>query len=106
MCFMENNSKHAHHYKKLLIMAVLSFICMYILMYSMVDAFRNVLPNINQFYMAGLMTMPMLIIEIVLMGSMYMNKKMNAVIIGLSSIALIAFFILIRQQSAVSDKQF
>jgi uncharacterized protein (DUF305 family) len=64
------------------------------------------LPNINQFYMAGLMTMPMLIIEIVLMRSMYRNKKMNAVIIGISSIGLIAFFMLIRQQSAVSDKQF
>ena len=40
-------------------MAVLSFISMYILMYAMADSFANVIPNINQFYMAGLMTMPM-----------------------------------------------
>ena len=86
---MKNNK----HYQKLLLMAVLSFISMYILMYAMVDRFANVFPNINQFYMAGLMTMPMLIIEVLLMRSMYMNKKLNTAVIGLSTVALIAFFL-------------
>ena len=94
------------HYKKLLFMVVLSFICMYVLMYSMVNTFSNADPNINQFYMAGLMTMPMIMIEIVLMGGMYMNKKLNAVVFAASFIALIGFFLCIRYQSAVSDKQF
>lgn len=94
------------HYIKLLIMVGLSFISMYALMYAMVNAFVNVIPNINQFYMAGLMTAPMIIIEIVLMGSMYMNKKLNYIIIAISSIVLVAFFLFIRQQSAVSDRQF
>ena len=88
------------------IMAILSFISMYALMYAMVNAFVNVVPNINQFYMAGLMTAPMIIIEIVLMGAMYMNKKLNYFIIAISSVVLIVFFLFIRQQSAVSDKQF
>ncbi len=94
------------HYKKLLIMAGLSFMSMYVLMYAMVNTFANAIPNINQFYMAGLMTAPMLIIEVVLMGSMYIDKKLNAIVIAISSILLIVFFILIRQQSAVSDRQF
>lgn len=94
------------HYKKLIIMAVLSFASMYVLMYAMVNTFANVFLNINQFYMAGLMTAPMLIIEIALMGSMYMDKKLNLVIVATSSIILIALFLFIRQQSAVSDKQF
>ena len=96
----------SNHYIKLLVMAVVSFISMYVLMYAMVNTFVNVIPNINQFYMAGLMTMPMVILEIVLMGSMYMNKKLNTFIIALSTIVLIAFFLFIRQQSAVTDKQF
>lgn len=54
-----------NHYKKLIVMAVMSFISMYVLMYAMVDKFPNVFHNINQFYMAGLMTSSMLIIEIV-----------------------------------------
>ena len=72
---------HKSQYPKLIWMIVISFIAMFILMYSMVDKFANVIPNINQFYMAGLMTAPMIIIEMLLMGSMYMNKKLNLIII-------------------------
>lgn len=93
-------------YKKLAIMIVLSFIAMYILMYSMVDVFANVIPNINQFYMAGLMTMPMLIIELLVMGSMYGNKKLNISLVVTGFIALILFFAGIRQQAAVGDREF
>ena len=35
-----------------------------------------------------------------------MNKKLNLVILGFSSVALIAFYMLIRQQTGVSDRQF
>lgn len=97
---------HKNPYKKLLAMVVLSFIAMYILMYSMVNSISNVYPNINQFYMAALMTMPMVIIELTLMGKMYGNKKLNATLTILSSAGLIGFFSLIQFQTAVSDKQF
>ena len=93
-------------YKKLAIMIVVSFIAMYILMYSMVDVFANVIPNINQFYMAGLMTMPMHIIELLVMGSMYGNKKLNISLVVAGFIGLILFFTGIRQQAAVGDKEF
>ena len=104
----QQHSKEADSkmYKKLALMIVLSFISMYILMYSMVDIFANVIPNVNQFYMAGLMTMPMLVIEIIVMGSMYMNKKWNIMLIITGSLAAIIFFSCIRQQAAVDDKQF
>ena len=94
------------HYGRLLAMAVLSFLCMYALMYAMVDTFANVYPNFNQFYMAGLMTAPMVIIELGLMGAMYQNKTVNALIVAASAIALIVFWTLIRQQTAISDRQF
>lgn len=97
---------HSGHYRKLLIMAILSFIAMYILMYSMANSIKNVYPNINQFYMAALMTMPMIIIELALMGRMYQNKKLNIILIVFCSAGLIAFFSLIQFQTAVSDKQF
>jgi len=102
---MEMSGKD-NSYKKLSIMLVLSFISMYILMYSMVNSIKNVYPNINQFYMAALMTMPMMIIELGLMGKMYMNKKLNTVLISISSAALIAFFLLIQYQTGVTDRQF
>ena len=109
---MQNNtnqpskSADTKMYKKLVLMIVLSFIAMYLLMYSMVDTFSNVIPNVNQFYMAGLMTMPMLILELVIMGGMYRNKKLNLVLFTTGFILMGIFFMGIRKQAAVGDKQF
>ena len=101
-----NDVHNNRHYYKLLIMAVISFIAMYFLMYSMVDSFKNVISNINQVYMAGLMTMPMVIIELILMKAMYSNRKLNALLFTISALLLVTFFAFIRQQTAVGDKQF
>lgn len=79
---------------------------MYVLMDAMVNVFANALPNVNQFYMAGLMSMPMVLIELALMGGMYPDKKRNVLIMVASAVALVAFWILIRQQVAVGDEQF
>jgi len=97
---------HSNHYLRLLVMSVLSFLAMYILMYAMVDSFANVFSNFNQFYMAGLMAAPMVIIELLLMNAMYENKKLNALITAVSVLALITFWMCTRQQVAISDKQF
>ena len=97
---------HNKHYKHLLIMVILSFIAMYVLMYAMVDAFSNVFMNINQFYMAGLMASPMIIIELLIMRSMYMNKKLNMLLIAIGAVLMILFYVGIRQQAGVGDKQF
>lgn len=94
------------HYWHLLIMIALSFIAMFVLMYAMVDIFSNVYVNINQFYMAGLMTIPMVLIELAVMRSMYTDAKVNIAIVVVSLAAFIFFFGGIRQQLAVTDTQF
>ncbi len=110
---METHETHRHGashkempYKKLAIMAASSFVAMFILMYSMVDRMQNVFINVNQFYMAGLMTAPMVVIEIALMSMMYPNKRTNYIIIGISVVALFGFYFGIRKQAVVSDEQF
>lgn len=97
---------HSNSYARLGIMTVLSFISMYILMYAMVDRFANVYSSLNQAYMAGLMTAPMVVIEVLLMGAMYENKTANVIIFCLGALALIGFFALIRAQTAITDRQF
>ena len=87
-------------------MAVLSFASMYVLMYAMVDGFANVYANLNQVYMAALMTAAMVIIEILLMRAMYSHERLNALIIAASAIALVVSWVLIREQTAISDRQF
>ena len=102
----KHHNSHQMSYKKFILMIILSFFAMYVLMYAMVDRLENVIPNINQFYMAGLMTAPMVIIEMLLMGKMYRNRKINAVIVLIGHIALAMFWFGIRKQTAVSDRQF
>lgn len=95
-----------NHYPKLLIMSVLSLISMYILMYSMVNVIDNVYNNLNKFYMAVIMTAPMVVFEIWLMKAMYQNRTLNTIIIVGSLAALAIFFLFVRQQTAIYDKQF
>jgi hypothetical protein len=61
-------------WENLLAMAVLSFVAMYVLMYVMVNSFSNVYTNLDQFYTADLMTGAMMLIEVALMRSMYVDS--------------------------------
>jgi uncharacterized protein (DUF305 family) len=71
----------------------------------MVDRIENVFPNVNQFYMAGMMTAPMVIIEVMLMGAMYPNKRTNAALVGASVVLGLLFITGIRTQAFVGDAQ-
>jgi hypothetical protein len=109
---MHNQTSRSGHadpasaYRRLLIMSALSFVSMYVLMYAMVDVLGNVLANVNQLYMAGIMTAPMVLIELVLMRSMYPSARANQVIAGVTIVAFCALFLMIRRQTFVTDEQF
>lgn len=99
-------SKSNAHYIRLVLMTSLSFAAMYALMYAMVNNAQNVRMNLNQFYMAGLMTAAMVVIELAVMSAMYAKHNLNLLILGVSLSALIAFWFLIRAQTAISNEQF
>lgn len=98
--------KSGGHYRRLGVMIIVSVVAMFALMYSMVDRLENVYANVNQFYMAGLMTAAMLVIELVLMGGMYPNKKVNTSLIAAGVVALALFWLFTRRQTLVGDRQF
>lgn len=56
--------------------------------------------------MAALMTSPIVLIELVLMKSMYRNNKLNVALISSAIVVLMFSFLAIRNQTAVSEKQF
>lgn len=100
------HSADGQHYQHLIVMAALSLVSMYFLMYAMVDRPSNVYGNLNQLFMAGLMTAPMVLIELIVMRGMYPNRTRNA-LIGAASVALgVVMFLFIRQQTAIADEQF
>lgn len=98
--------EHPHAYGRLAAMAGLSFVSMYILMYAMVDRPGYVYASLNQAYMAGLMTAPMILFELWLMRSIYANRRLNAALIVLSVVAGVGCFLLIRDQTAIGDREF
>ena len=107
---METMHKGQHdgkgHYGRLLLMTLLSFIAMFVLMYAMVDRLANVYANFNQAYMAALMAAPMVIIEMALMRAMYPNAKLNVAIVVSAVLVMALCWLAIRQQSAITDRQF
>ncbi|MES2225753.1 MAG: DUF305 domain-containing protein [Patescibacteria group bacterium] len=93
-------------YSKLALMVGLHVVAMFVLMFAMVNVFANAVPNINFLYMGIMMTAPMLILEMLLMGMMYKDKKLNKIIIGIGFVVLVLSFLAIRYQTFVGDKGF
>lgn len=103
---MPGHRRATSPYGRFGLMILLSFLAMYGLMYAMVNELDNVVHNLNQAYMAGLMAAPMAIIELLIMRAMYPDKKLNGVLIIVSVVALIGCWLGIRQQVAIGDRQF
>ena len=107
------STAHAQHhgsgsspYLKLAVMAAAMFLSMFALMYAMVDRLGDVYLNLNQGYMAGLMTGPMIPIELALMGAMYPNKRLNLALLAAAGLITAACWIGIREQAGIGDAQF
>jgi uncharacterized protein (DUF305 family) len=100
----KEHSKSA--YKKLFGIGVFHFVAMYAVMYTMVDRASDIFLNVNNLYMTGMMLAPMMLVMPLTMAMMYPNKKLNALIIGGSSIVFVTFYIFMRAQTFVGDKEF
>jgi hypothetical protein len=93
-------------YLRLLIALSISYCVMFAIMYSRVNEWDNVFLSLNQVYMAGLMVAPMMIIMLLVMGSMYKNKKLNFALIGIGTALILTFWMLLRTQTGVGNQQF
>lgn len=107
--------KHSNHdahlgnhkpYAALLISLGVSFIVMYGIMYSMTDRWSNVYFNLSNVYMTGLMAGTMLPIMLATMPGMFKNRKMNAALWVASVAVLALFWVLLRTEAGVGDRQF
>ncbi|MBS0200439.1 MAG: DUF305 domain-containing protein [Proteobacteria bacterium] len=104
---MHMHSTHGRQaYARLAVMMVLSFLLMYALMYAMVDRFANVYGSFNQFYMAGVMAAPMLILELLLMSAMYPDKRLNWLFGVAAAVFMALCWFGIRNQWGIGDRQF
>src|SRR5699024_3785824 len=80
-----------------------STVIMYFLMFVNVNEFAHIYLSQTRAYMAILMVAFMAIIMMGFMWKMYDNKKLNAVIMGLSFLIVLRSFGLIQNQVGVDD---
>jgi uncharacterized protein (DUF305 family) len=94
------------HYAKLGLNLAISAVIMYFVMFAMIDGVGDFYHNLNMFYMALMMVAPMAALMLLMMGSMYTNRKFNiALYVGFAALFALAFAG-IRGQAAIGDRQF
>lgn len=93
-------------YRKLAIAITINTIIMFFLMYVMISSINHFQININKIYMALIMAAPMVIVMLLVMQTMFMNKRVNAILLITFSLLTILLFIMIRTQTLVGDEQF
>lgn len=98
--------KEATPYRNLFLVSIVHFLIMYAVMFTMVDRASSIFLNVNNLYMTGMMLAPMVILMPLTMAIMYPNKKWNTWIYISSAVVFVAFYIFMRTQAFVGDKQF
>ncbi len=93
-------------YRKLAIAISINAIVMFFITYAMIDSFDHMYLNINRGYMSLMMVAPMVIVMLLVMGSMYKNKRLNYILIGTAAGLFIVCFSLARTQTPVGNIQF
>lgn len=93
-------------YPVLLISLAVSFIVMFGVMYSMADRWANVYFNLSNVYMTGLMAGSMVPIMLATMPGMFNNKKINTALWAASAAVLLLFWVLLRNEAGVGNRQF
>lgn len=88
------------------VMLLLSLGIMYTVMFLNVDKLEHVYLSATRLYMSLLMVSPMALLMLGLMRKMYPDKKINAIIIALSSIVFIVALLFLRTQTPIGDRQY
>lgn len=94
------------HYPMFALNMAISVLIMYLGMFAMNYGWGEYYNNLNMFYMGLVMAAPMAVLMLVMMGSMYTNKRLNALIYAGSGLILILSFLGVRAQALVGDRQF
>lgn len=94
------------HYIMFGLNMLISTIIMYLVMFEMIRGWGEFVHNINFFYMALTMAMPMGVLMLLMMGSMYPNKRLNLALYAGLALVFVLALAAVRTQALVGDKQF
>lgn len=93
-------------YRMLAVNAGIHLVLMFLIMYVMIASRSHFHANINRFYMALLMVLPMVVTMPLTMRTMFANRRRNAMLIGGAVLLFAAVLALVRSQAMVGNTAF
>jgi len=93
-------------YASLALQTIASGIVMYLVMFVMIDSLGSFYNNLNMLYMTLMMVAPMVVLMILAMKHMFPSRTANMALLGVSAVAFLGSFALIRTQTTIGDTQF
>ena len=96
--------EHKNPYPRFFLMLAASLVAMYVVMYLNVYEWDHVYFSLTRLYMALLMLVPMTLIMMGFMWSMYPDKRRNALIMGGSLVLFAVVTFMVRTQVFVDDQ--
>jgi hypothetical protein len=100
------HASESRHYWSMIIQLGISGVFMYLLMYLMIDRFEHFLFNLNALYMTLAMLAPMGVAMLLLMPSMYPNRRLNLALHAVFVLMFLAGIWFTRQQIFIGDAEF
>ena len=94
------------HYRTFALNLIISAVIMYFVMFTMIYGLSEFYNNLNMAYMAIMMAAPMGMLMLVMMGSMYNDRRLNLVLLGGFALLFALAFWGMRAQGLVGDRQF
>ena len=94
------------HYRTLGLELIIHFIIMYLVMFTMIATLDDFYLNLNNVYMTLMMVAPMAVLMLVLLRTMYPNRRLNLTIGGAAAVVFALAFWGMRAQAAVGDGEF
>lgn len=94
------------NYRMLAVASVGMLVLMYLIMFTMIYSWGEFVQNINFFYMAIMMAVPMIVMMPLMMGAMYPDRKLNMLIYIGGAVLFVLAFVGIRGQLLVGNEQF
>ena len=94
------------HYLMLALNMLISTAIMYLVMFEMIYSGAEFFHNLNMFYMAITMAAPMGILMLLMMGSMYPNRRVNMFLYAAFAALFVLGLLGVRSQALIGDRQF
>jgi uncharacterized protein (DUF305 family) len=93
-------------YKKLAAAISINAVIMFFLTFVLIDRLEHFHVNINRIYMALIMAAPMVMIMLLVMRSMFKDRRLNTILYAASGGLFLLLFFLMRTQTPVGNEQF